>query len=532
MSISLFNYVFIVLFLICAGLAYIHAEPLAGTTNKCVYYNRTQCLKSKDKSGCGEGVEECKSSVREEAERPSTLCYALWQNSSTTGFVLKFKGCWVGSRHSCVDKSRCIENREEAKKHMFFCCCDGDHCNQDIYHHPKPNELVMETTTAFPPPTDQPLQTTIMFVFAPLIMVCCFIIAGFWVYRYRKLSHFKELPTRDPSNIPNPPSPYVGHRPIQLIEVKAQGRFGAVWKAKIGHGHYRDEYVAVKVFPLQDRASWQVEQEVYRLPQMSSPHILRFLGAEKRNEGINSEYWLVSEYHHHGSLSDFLKANVVNWPQLIKIAIGIARGLTFLHEELPENKLEKYKPSIAHRDFKSKNVLLKNDMEACVADFGLALIFQPGQTPGDVHGQVGTRRYMAPEVLEGAINFSRDAFLRIDMYACGLVLWELLTRCTVQDEPVDEYRLPFEEEVGQYPTLEDMQEAVAQQKKRPLIKDSWRKNADINSLCETIEDLWDHDAEARLSACCVVERLDSLTKQVKIYNTITQIENAVLTPMI
>ena len=37
---------------------------------------------------------------------------------------------------------------------------------------------------------------------------------------------------------------------------------------------------------------------------------------------------------------------------------------------------------------------------------------------------------MAPEVLEGAINFSRDAFLRIDMYACGLVLWELASRCT------------------------------------------------------------------------------------------------------
>lgn len=47
--------------------------------------------------------------------------------------------------------------------------------------------------------------------------------------------------------------------------------------------------------------------------------------------------------------------------------------------------------------------------------------------------QVGTRRYMAPEVLEGAINFTRDSFLRIDMYACGLVLWELASRCTVQD---------------------------------------------------------------------------------------------------
>lgn len=40
---------------------------------------------------------------------------------------------------------------------------------------------------------------------------------------------------------------------------------------------------------------------------------------------------------------------------------------------------------------------------------------------------------MAPEVLEGAINFQRDAFLRIDMYAMGLVLWELLSRCKAAD---------------------------------------------------------------------------------------------------
>jgi serine/threonine protein kinase len=63
------------------------------------------------------------------------------------------------------------------------------------------------------------------------------------------------------------------------------------------------------------------------------------------------------------------------------------------------------------------------------------------------HLQVGTRRYMAPEVLEGAINFNRDAFLRIDMYACALVLWELLSRCKGLEGPVPEYLLPFEEEV-------------------------------------------------------------------------------------
>ena len=97
---------------------------------------------------------------------------------------------------------------------------------------------------------------------------------------------------------------------------------------------------------------------------------------------------------------------------------------------------------------------------------------------------------MAPEVLEGAINFSRDAFLRIDMYACGLVLWELVSRCTAihstsnftaNDSPnlnthstltanpggvgsvvsnpsgFMEYKLPFETDELKNPTLEDMQ---------------------------------------------------------------------------
>ena len=87
--------------------------------------------------------------------------------------------------------------------------------------------------------------------------------------------------------------------------------------------------------------------------------------------------------------------------------------------------------------------------------------------------QVGTRRYMAPEVLEGAICFNRDAFLRIDMYACGLVLWELVSRCSAVEGLVDNYQLPFEEEVGPHPTLEDMQEYVVLKKCRPTIKETW-----------------------------------------------------------
>ncbi len=65
------------------------------------------------------------------------------------------------------------------------------------------------------------------------------------------------------------------------------------------------------------------------------------------------------------------------------------RGLAFLHEETVE-KGEVTKPTIVHRDFKSRNVLIKDDMTACVADFGLALKCEHGQTPDDTHGQVSS----------------------------------------------------------------------------------------------------------------------------------------------
>ncbi len=63
---------------------------------------------------------------------------------------------------------------------------------------------------------------------------------------------------------------------------------------------------------------------------------------------------------------------------------------------------------------------------------------------------------MAPEVLEGAITLSRDSLLHIDMYACGLVLWELASRCSMAGLEAEDYKLPFEEEIP-HPTLEQMQ---------------------------------------------------------------------------
>lgn len=140
----------------------------------------------------------------------------------------------------------------------------------------------------------------------------------------------------------------------------------------------------------QDKQSWLAEQEIYKLPHMEHPNVLHYVGVEKRGENLQSEFWLITAYHERGSLCDFLKAHTLSWPQLCRVAESMARGLMHLHEEIAPNKVEGFKPALAHRDFKSKNVLLKADMTACIADFGLALVFQPGKPCGDTHGQVSS----------------------------------------------------------------------------------------------------------------------------------------------
>lgn len=140
---------------------------------------------------------------------------------------------------------------------------------------------------------------------------------------------------------------------------------------------------------------------------------------------------------------------------------------------------------------------------------------------------------MAPEVLEGAITFSINSYLRIDMYAYGLVLWELVSRCTISYGPVLEYKLPYEEEVGQMPSLEAMQSCVLERKCRPVIQEIWKNHAvsikvrelctinvlflykGLKTLCYTMEECWDYDGEARLTAACVLERIVALRRLVK-----------------
>lgn len=414
----------------------------------------------------------------------------------------------------------------EENPQVYFCCCEGNFCNERFTHLPEPGgpEVTYE-----PPPTAPTLLTVLAYSLLPIGGLSLIVLLAFWMYRHRKPPYGHVDIHEDPG--PPPPSPLVGLKPLQLLEIKARGRFGCVWKAQL-----MNDFVAVKIFPLQDKQSWQSEREIFSTPGMKHENLLQFIAAEKRGSNLEVELWLITAFHDKGSLTDYLKGNIITWNELCHVAETMSRGLSYLHEDVPWCRGEGHKPSIAHRDFKSKNVLLKSDLTAVLADFGLAVRFEPGKPPGDTHGQVGTRRYMAPEVLEGAINFQRDAFLRIDMYAMGLVLWELVSRCKAADGPVDEYMLPFEEEIGQHPSLEELQEVVVHKKMRPTIKDHWLKHPGLAQLCVTIEECWDHDAEARLSAGCVEERVSLIRRSVNgttsdcLVSLVTSVTNVDLLP--
>ena len=107
---------------------------------------------------------------------------------------------------------------------------------------------------------------------------------------------------------------------------------------------------------------------------------------------------------------------------------------------------------------KSKNILVKRNCTCAIGDLGLAVRHDVTTDTVDIPSthRVGTKRYMAPEVLDESINTSQfDSFKRADVYAFGLVLWEIARRCNI-DGKCDEYQMPYHDLVQPDPTIEEM----------------------------------------------------------------------------
>nr|XP_022910755.1 activin receptor type-1 isoform X2 [Onthophagus taurus] len=254
---------------------------------------------------------------------------------------------------------------------------------------------------------------------------------------------------------------------ISLVECIGKGRYGEVWR-----GIWQGESIAVKIFFSRDEASWNRETEIYSTVLIRHESILGYIGSDMTSRNSCTQLWLITHYHALGSLYDHLNRTHLTHQQMLRICISIANGLVHLHSEIYGTQ---GKPAIAHRDIKTKNILVKSNGTCVIADFGLAVTHTQATDSLDVgsNPRVGTKRYMSPEVLDETIRMDCfDAFRRVDIYALGLVYWEVC-RCTLSNGIAEEYKPPFFDVVPNDPSFEDMRKVVCVDQQRPNLPNRW-----------------------------------------------------------
>ncbi|KAG5125182.1 hypothetical protein AAZX31_11G214700 [Glycine max] len=208
-----------------------------------------------------------------------------------------------------------------------------------------------------------------------------------------------------------------------------EGGFGAVYKGTMKNG----KVVAVKLLSAKSsKIDDDFEREVTLISNVHHKNLVQLLGCCVKGQ----DRILVYEYMANNSLEKFLfgiRKNSLNWRQRYDIILGTARGLAYLHEE--------FHVSIIHRDIKSGNILLDEELQPKIADFGLVKLL-PGDQSHLSTRFAGTLGYTAPEyALHGQLSEKADT------YSYGIVVLEIISgrKSTdvnaVNDDSEDDYLL-------------------------------------------------------------------------------------------
>ncbi|KAL7590525.1 hypothetical protein Lser_V15G36627 [Lactuca serriola] len=219
--------------------------------------------------------------------------------------------------------------------------------------------------------------------------------------------------------------------------VIGKGGFGKVYKGKIDFGEEGID-VAIKRLNLDsNQGVTEFKAEIEMLSKFRHSHIVSLLGYHEGSD--KREMIIVYEYMPNGSLEDHLHKRKVNgsnsslltWVQRLQICIGAARGLNYLHSGTG------VKSRAIHRDIKSSNILLDENLAAKVSDFGLSRI-GPANLVGTTnvytdHQIKGTFGYMDAEYFS-----TRRLTRKSDVYAFGVVLLEVLCGRPALDFTLDE----------------------------------------------------------------------------------------------
>ncbi|XWS69626.1 hypothetical protein CRYUN_Cryun04dG0194800 [Craigia yunnanensis] len=187
------------------------------------------------------------------------------------------------------------------------------------------------------------------------------------------------------------------------------GGFGATYKAEIAPG----TLVAVKRLAVgRFQGVQQFHAEIKTLERMRHPNLVTLIGYH----ASETEMFLIYNYLSGGNLENFIKersTRAVDWKIIHKIALDIAHALDYLHNQCTQKVL--------HRDVKPSNILLDNDCNAYLSDFGLSRLLGTSETHATT-GVAGTFGYVAPEYAM-TCRVSEKA----DVYSYGVVLLELIS---------------------------------------------------------------------------------------------------------
>ncbi|KAL1222811.1 putative proline-rich receptor-like protein kinase PERK11 [Cardamine amara subsp. amara] len=191
--------------------------------------------------------------------------------------------------------------------------------------------------------------------------------------------------------------------------VIGEGGFGCVYKGILSEG----KPIAIKQLKSISAEGYrEFKAEVEIISRVHHRHLVSLVGYCISEQHRFLIYEFVPnntlDYHLHGK-----DLPVLEWTRRVKIAIGAAKGLAYLHEDCH--------PKIIHRDIKSSNILLDDEFEAQVADFGLARLNDTAQSHISTR-VMGTFGYLAPEYASSGKLTDRS-----DVFSFGVVLLELIT---------------------------------------------------------------------------------------------------------